>query len=81
MTSATFQVWRGSRGEGQFSKYTTEISDGMVVLDAVHKIQAEQANDLGVRWGDIPLMFGLVPGPEPVVAPTEVETLEPAPLA
>src|SRR3979409_44064 len=50
MTAATFQVWRGSRGEGQFSKYTTEISEGMVVLDAIHKIQAEQANDLAVRW-------------------------------
>src|SRR3979409_1604498 len=50
MTAATFQVWRGSRGEGQFSKYTTEISEGMVVLDAIHKIQAEQANDLACRW-------------------------------
>ncbi len=28
----------------------TEISEGMVVLDAVHHIQAEQANDLAVRW-------------------------------
>ncbi len=50
MTSAIFQVWRGNRGQGQFSKYTTEISEGMVVLDAIHQIQAEQANDLGVRW-------------------------------
>ena len=50
MTSAIFQVWRGDRGQGQFSKYTTEISEGMVVLDAIHQIQAEQANDLGVRW-------------------------------
>src|SRR5215813_2435802 len=44
MTAVTFQVWRGDRGEGQFVKYTTEISEGMVVLDAIHKIQAEQAN-------------------------------------
>ena len=29
---------------------TTEVSEGMVVLDAVHQIQAEQANDLAVRW-------------------------------
>ena len=50
MISATFQVWRGARGEGRFSTYTTEISEGMVVLDAIHKIQAEQANDLAVRW-------------------------------
>ncbi len=25
-------------------------SEGMVVLDAVHQIQAQQANDLAVRW-------------------------------
>ena len=50
MTSATFSVWRGNAGEGKFYKYTTEVSEGMVVLDAIHKIQAEQANDLAVRW-------------------------------
>ena len=50
MTSATFSIWRGTPSEGQFFKYTTEISEGMVVLDAVHRIQAEQANDMAVRW-------------------------------
>jgi succinate dehydrogenase / fumarate reductase iron-sulfur subunit len=30
--------------------YSTEVSEGMVVLDAIHQIQAEQANDLAVRW-------------------------------
>ncbi len=46
----TFQVWRGADGVGEFKEYVTEINDGMVVLDAVHQIQAEQANDLAVRW-------------------------------
>jgi succinate dehydrogenase / fumarate reductase, iron-sulfur subunit len=50
MSSAVFSLWRGSRGEGKFFKYTTEVSEGMVVLDVIHKIQAEQANDLAVRW-------------------------------
>jgi succinate dehydrogenase / fumarate reductase iron-sulfur subunit len=50
MTQAAFQVWRGTPEGGKFKKYTTEISEGMVVLDAIHKIQAEQAPDLGVRW-------------------------------
>jgi len=50
MTQAAFQVWRGTPEGGKFQKYTTEISEGMVVLDAIHKIQAEQAPDLGVRW-------------------------------
>src|SRR5881227_480893 len=51
MATATFQIFRGNSGEGgTFETYTTETSEGMVVLDAVHKIQAEQANDLAVRW-------------------------------
>src|SRR5687768_7263081 len=51
MTTATFEIWRSdSSGNGSFQLYTTETSEGMVVLDAVHKIQAEQANDMAVRW-------------------------------
>ena len=49
-SSATFQIWRGDRTSGGFRDYKTEISEGMVVLDAVHQIQAEQAGDLAVRW-------------------------------
>src|SRR5258708_2050580 len=47
---STFRIWRGDAGGGKFEDYATEIAEGMVVLDAVHKIQAEQANDLAVRW-------------------------------
>ena len=47
---ARFQIWRGDARQGAFVEYTTPVSDGMVVLDAVHQIQAEQANDLAVRW-------------------------------
>src|SRR6266702_1448406 len=50
MSAATFQIWRGERGSGKFVDYTTEYEAGMVVLDVVHKIQAAQANDMGVRW-------------------------------
>jgi succinate dehydrogenase iron-sulfur subunit len=50
MATATFRIFRGEKGSGEFHDYTTEISDGMVVLDAVHQIQAEQAADLAVRW-------------------------------
>jgi succinate dehydrogenase / fumarate reductase, iron-sulfur subunit len=50
MSSAIFRIWRGDVSAGAFKDYTTEISSGMVVLDAVHKIQAEQAHDLAVRW-------------------------------
>ena len=47
---ATFRVWRGEKGAGEFEDYTTAISEGMVVLDALHDIQATQAHDLAVRW-------------------------------
>jgi succinate dehydrogenase / fumarate reductase iron-sulfur subunit len=46
----TFKIWRGDKTGGQFVDYQTEITDGMVVLDAIHNIQAQQANDLAVRW-------------------------------
>ncbi len=50
MAEATFKIWRGTTGGGEFTAYTTEVGDGMVVLDAVHQIQADSANDLAVRW-------------------------------
>src|SRR5579875_967473 len=50
MPTATLRIWRGIGESGGFRDYTTEISEGMVVLDAVHRIQAEHANDLAVRW-------------------------------
>src|SRR5450432_4636846 len=50
MAETTFRIWRGGAEGGAFQEYKTEISEGMVVLDAIHKIQAEQANDLAVRW-------------------------------
>jgi succinate dehydrogenase / fumarate reductase iron-sulfur subunit len=50
MARATFRIWRGDAAGGEFRDYTTEVAEGMVVLDVVRKIQAEQANDLAVRW-------------------------------
>ena len=50
MATVTFRIWRGVRGQGEFKDYPTDVEDGMVVLDAVHRIQADQANDLAVRW-------------------------------
>src|SRR6059036_1890930 len=48
--SAIFRIWRGDAQTGKFVEYTTEVAEGMVVLDAVHRIQATQANDLACRW-------------------------------
>jgi succinate dehydrogenase / fumarate reductase, iron-sulfur subunit len=49
-SSRTFEVWRGDGAAGALKAYETEVTEGMVVLDAVHQIQAEQAPDLAVRW-------------------------------
>ncbi len=50
MPTVTFRVWRGDSEGGDYQDYPTEVSEGMVVLDAIHDIQAQQANDLAVRW-------------------------------
>jgi len=47
---ATFKIWRGQGKTGEFQEFATEISEGMVVLDAVLHIQGEQASDLALRW-------------------------------
>ncbi len=50
MAEATFRIWRGDANGGEFKDYATGITEGMVVLDAIHQIQASQAYDLAVRW-------------------------------
>jgi succinate dehydrogenase / fumarate reductase iron-sulfur subunit len=47
---ATFKIWRGDTRSGELREYSTEVTAGMVVLDAVHQIQAESAGDMAVRW-------------------------------
>jgi succinate dehydrogenase / fumarate reductase iron-sulfur subunit len=50
MPTATFRIFRGNETGGSFQDYSTQVSEGMVVLDAVHQIQAESASDLAARW-------------------------------
>ncbi len=50
MAERTFKIYRGDDEKGEFQTFKTEVDEGMVVLDVIHKIQAEQANDLAVRW-------------------------------
>jgi len=45
-----FRIWRGSANGGAFAGYEVEVEPGMVVLDVLHRIQAQQANDLSIRW-------------------------------
>ena len=44
------RVWRGDAEGGEFRDYRIAVGEGMVVLDVIHAIQAQQANDLAVRW-------------------------------
>ena len=46
----TFQIWRGDKSGGELKPYETTVTEGMVVLDAVHQIQAETAPDMACRW-------------------------------
>jgi succinate dehydrogenase / fumarate reductase iron-sulfur subunit len=48
--NAKFKVWRGDADGGDLKDYTVEVNDGEVLLDIVHRLQATQAPDLGVRW-------------------------------
>jgi succinate dehydrogenase / fumarate reductase, iron-sulfur subunit len=51
MSTATFKIWRSDAAAGGgFRDYSVTLVPGMVVLDAVHQIQATQAPDLAVRW-------------------------------
>jgi succinate dehydrogenase / fumarate reductase iron-sulfur subunit len=50
VTTAVFRIFRGDPKGGELVDYPTEVSEGMVVLDAVHRIQAEDAPDMAVRW-------------------------------
>ena len=50
MSERKFRIWRGDSGGGDFAEYEVALEPGMVVLDAIHRIQSRQANDLAVRW-------------------------------
>ncbi len=46
----SFRIWRGSAAGGEFATYAADLDPGMVVLDALHRIQAREAPDLALRW-------------------------------
>ena len=50
MATRTFKIWRGDATGGEFKQYEVQVDPGMVVLDVLHRIQAQQANDLALRW-------------------------------
>ncbi len=47
---AKLKVWRGDDEGGGLHDFSVEVNEGEVVLDIIHRLQAEQAPDLAVRW-------------------------------
>ena len=50
MSELQVQIYRGDGAGGEMVDYKVPRSPGMVVLDAVHRVQAIHAPDLAVRW-------------------------------
>ena len=51
MPNILMRIFRGSPKEpGTFAEFEVPVEEGMVVLDALHWIQAHAAPDLAVRW-------------------------------
>src|SRR5271169_6178481 len=50
MREAVMKVFRGTGAEGELKTYKVPVEEGMVVLDAIHLIQATQDPELAVRW-------------------------------
>ena len=50
MSKRNFKIWRGDKNSGELQDYSVDIDKGMVILDVVHKVQAEHAGDLAARW-------------------------------
>ncbi len=49
-TTYTLEVYRGDGEDGELVTYDVPIQAGMVLLDALHWIQANRQPDLAVRW-------------------------------
>ncbi len=50
MTDATLHVFRGDKTGGDLRTYQVPVTEGMVVLDAIHYIQQHEDSTLACRW-------------------------------
>ena len=46
----TMRLWRGDADGGEFTDYVMPSVEGEVVLDVIHRVQADSAPDLACRW-------------------------------
>jgi len=47
---AVLRIFRGDQAEGRLEDFRVPLHEGMVVLDAIHYVQAHHASDLACRW-------------------------------
>jgi succinate dehydrogenase / fumarate reductase iron-sulfur subunit len=47
---AKLEIYRADADQGEMVEYEVPLAPGMVVLDAVHSVQASDAPDLACRW-------------------------------
>ncbi len=47
---AVLKIFRGDAERSEFREYEVPLHEGMVVLDAIHHVQAHAASDLACRW-------------------------------
>jgi succinate dehydrogenase iron-sulfur subunit len=50
MAEALLRIYRGNAESGEFRDYQVPLHEGMVVLDAIHYVQANHSQDLACRW-------------------------------
>lgn len=50
MSVTKLRIFRGDAEGGQEVEYEVPVEEGMVVLDAIHYVQANYDGDLAVRW-------------------------------
>lgn len=50
MAKRNFRIYRGDNESGELVDYQVDVTPGMVVLDCIHRIQADDANDMAIRW-------------------------------
>lgn len=76
---ATLRVFRGDSKEASYKEYRVPLQEGMVVLDAIHYIQAKIDNQLAVRWnckaGKCGSCGGEVNGKPKLLCMTQMESL------
>lgn len=61
MPRATFRITRGSGESAAFKDYSTEVTEGMVVLDAVHRaggVRAGPGVPMELQGGEVRLVLG-----------------------